>query len=376
MRCPKCDHEQKNTRECEKCGLIFARYEIVRKRKKEAEAAARSKVEKKSRTRSVILQFFLLAVMVGAAVYYYSVKNNSAEIAQSPVKIRQNENVPAEPARSSTGKPTGFRQEQNNPVFKENAVEIARNATVSIETPWGTGSGFFVNDQYIVTNRHVVKVSEEKIAEFREKVETARKLIDLEKQKLEEIRKRLLRYNEGPTKKQLALILEVREKKLNRLLPVQKKSEEQLRKLEREISASDIRIIFANGEKKTANYFLVSDNYDLALIALFAEKTTFLPRPPAGKLLHQGEKVYTIGSPVGLRHTVTSGVFSGYRKRKDGQIFLQTDAAINPGNSGGPLIDENGFVYGVNTMILRGTEGIGFAIPIEKVYEEFSSSLF
>ncbi|BCL61343.1 hypothetical protein DGMP_20360 [Desulfomarina profundi] len=79
---------------------------------------------------------------------------------------------------------------------------------------------------------------------------------------------------------------------------------------------------------------------------------------------------------MGLRHTVTSGVFSGYRKRKDGQIFLQTDAAINPGNSGGPLIDENGFVYGVNTMILRGTEGIGFAIPIEKVYEEFSSSLF
>ncbi len=376
MRCPKCDHEQKNTRECEKCGLIFARYEIVRKRKKEAEAAARSRVEKISKTRSVILQFLLLAVIVGAAVYYYSIKNNNTGLAQTPVETRQKENIPTEPARISAGKPTGFRQKQKNFAFKENAVEIARNATVSIETPWGTGSGFFVNDQYIVTNRHVVKVSEKAIAEFREKVETARKLIDLEKQKLEEIRKRLRRYNEGPTKKQLALILEVREKKLNSLFPVQKKSEEQLRKLEREISASDIRIVFASGEKKTPNYFLVSDNYDLALIALFSEKTTFLTRHPAGKLLHQGEKVYTIGSPVGLRHTVTSGVFSGYRKQKNGQVFLQTDAAINPGNSGGPLIDENGFVYGVNTMILRGTEGIGFAIPIEKVYEEFSSSLF
>ncbi|WP_457577264.1 S1C family serine protease [Desulfomarina sp.] len=376
MRCPKCEHEQNNTRECEKCGLIFSRYEIVRKRKKEEEAAARRKAEKKSKTRSTILQIFLLAVIVCAGVYYYSGKDNNQETAQMPVEYRQKEKSSTGPVKPSTEKSVKLRQELKNPAFKENAVETARNATVSIETPWGTGSGFFVSDQYIVTNRHVVKVSEEKIAEFREKVETARKLIDLEKQKLEEIRNRLRSYREGPTKKQLGLILEVREKKLNSLLPVQEKSEKQLRKLEQELSASDIRIVFANGDKKTPNYFLVSDHYDLALIALFSEKTTFLSRPPAGKLLHQGEKVYTIGSPVGLRHTVTSGVFSGYRKRKDGQIFLQTDAAINPGNSGGPLIDENGFVYGVNTMILRGTEGIGFAIPIEKVYEEFSSSLF
>jgi S1-C subfamily serine protease len=57
-------------------------------------------------------------------------------------------------------------------------------------------------------------------------------------------------------------------------------------------------------------------------------------------------------------------------------MYLQTDAAINPGNSGGPLIDENGYARGVNTMILRDTQGIGFAIPIEQVFEEFSSTLF
>lgn len=92
--------------------------------------------------------------------------------------------------------------------------------------------------------------------------------------------------------------------------------------------------------------------------------------------MQQGDKVFTVGSPVGLRNTVTSGVFSGFRKRGDGgQVYLQTDAAINPGNSGGPLIDENGFVHGVNTMIIKDTEGIGFAIPIEKVYEEFGSTL-
>jgi S1-C subfamily serine protease len=72
---------------------------------------------------------------------------------------------------------------------------------------------------------------------------------------------------------------------------------------------------------------------------------------------------------------VTAGIFSGYRQREDTkEIFLQTDAPTNPGNSGGPLIDERGFVHGVNTMIIKDTQGIGFAIPIQAVFEEFSIS--
>ena len=103
----------------------------------------------------------------------------------------------------------------------------------------------------------------------------------------------------------------------------------------------------------------------------------YLRRAPDTYRIQQGDRVYTIGSPVGLRNTVTAGVFSGLRKREeDGNVLIQTDAPINPGNSGGPLIDERGYVRGVNTMILMNTEGIGFAIPIEKVFEDFGASIY
>jgi serine protease Do len=73
-----------------------------------------------------------------------------------------------------------------------------------------------------------------------------------------------------------------------------------------------------------------------------------------------------VGSPFGLQATVTSGIVSA-KARQIGagpyDDYLQTDAAINPGNSGGPLVNMRGEVIGINTAIVRGGSGIGFAIP-------------
>ncbi|MDA8745284.1 trypsin-like peptidase domain-containing protein [Rubripirellula amarantea] len=88
-----------------------------------------------------------------------------------------------------------------------------------------------------------------------------------------------------------------------------------------------------------------------------------------------GDFVIAIGSPFGLSHSVTFGILSAKGRRDlslgeqkiDLQDFFQTDAAINPGNSGGPLLNLRGEVVGLNTAIASssgGSEGIGFAIPI------------
>lgn len=93
----------------------------------------------------------------------------------------------------------------------------------------------------------------------------------------------------------------------------------------------------------------------------------------ATRRVHQGELVVAIGSPEGLESSVTMGVISSVGRQPDPDrpmVYIQTDAPINPGNSGGPLVDMDGYVVGINTMILSqggGSEGLGFAIPARVV---------
>jgi S1-C subfamily serine protease len=94
--------------------------------------------------------------------------------------------------------------------------------------------------------------------------------------------------------------------------------------------------------------------------------------------LQVGQKVFAIGNPFGLDHTLTTGVISAVGREIDSldsartriEDVIQTDAAINPGNSGGPLLDSAGRLIGVNTQIYSpsgASAGIGFAIPVDTV---------
>lgn len=80
-----------------------------------------------------------------------------------------------------------------------------------------------------------------------------------------------------------------------------------------------------------------------------------------------GERVFAIGSPLGLERTVTEGIVSTKTRQMQGDLYLQTTAQINPGNSGGPLFNLRGEAVGVTNMKINFGEGIGFAIPIDAV---------
>jgi serine protease Do len=80
-----------------------------------------------------------------------------------------------------------------------------------------------------------------------------------------------------------------------------------------------------------------------------------------------GDRVFAVGSPMGLERTVTEGILSSKTRPLEGSLYLQTTAQINPGNSGGPLFNMRGEVVGVTSMKIAFGEGIGFAIPVDTV---------
>ncbi|MDZ8190021.1 MAG: HhoA/HhoB/HtrA family serine endopeptidase [Nostoc sp. ChiSLP02] len=119
---------------------------------------------------------------------------------------------------------------------------------------------------------------------------------------------------------------------------------------------------------------------DVAVVKIQADN---LPTVTLGNSdqLQPGEWAIAIGNPLGLDNTVTTGIVSA-TGRSSNQIgapdkrveYIQTDAAINPGNSGGPLLNYRGEVIGMNTAIIQGAQGLGFAIPI-KTAQRISSQL-
>jgi serine protease Do len=144
--------------------------------------------------------------------------------------------------------------------------------------------------------------------------------------------------------------------------------------------ATEIEVITLDGNKHKAKVVGVDKKTDLAVLKLDDGKATFThARLGDSDRLQVGDWVIAVGSPFGLQSTVTAGIISA-KARQIGQgpfdDFLQTDAAINPGNSGGPLVNMQGEVVGINTAIVAGGSGIGFAIPsnmARKIYTELST---
>lgn len=139
--------------------------------------------------------------------------------------------------------------------------------------------------------------------------------------------------------------------------------------------AQSIKVKLIDGKEYDAAVIGRDAKTDIALIKINAKHT--LPSATFGdsESLEVGDWVVAIGNPFGLETTVTAGIVSA-KGRVIGagpyDDFIQTDASINPGNSGGPLFNLNGEVVGLNTAIVSGGQGIGFAIPINMAKELLS----
>ncbi|WP_218079516.1 HhoA/HhoB/HtrA family serine endopeptidase [Anthocerotibacter panamensis] len=136
--------------------------------------------------------------------------------------------------------------------------------------------------------------------------------------------------------------------------------------------ASSVTVTLRDGRSFTGKVLGKDTVTDVAVVKIQADR---LPTVTLGDSdsLRPGAWAIAIGNPLGLDNTVTEGIISAVG-RTSGQVgvpdkrvdFIQTDAAINPGNSGGPLLNQNGEVIGINTAIIQGAQGLGFAIPINR----------
>jgi serine protease Do len=139
-------------------------------------------------------------------------------------------------------------------------------------------------------------------------------------------------------------------------------------------SPGGIEVTLSGGSPVPADVLGDDPPSDLAVVRFTPEEEpTTATLGEAGNLL-VGQLVVAIGNPLGFQRSVTAGVVSALGRSIRGESgrlienVIQTDAAINPGNSGGPLADASGRVVGINTAIIGGAQGIGFAIPVSNTF--------
>ena len=132
----------------------------------------------------------------------------------------------------------------------------------------------------------------------------------------------------------------------------------------------DIQVTFGDGRVMTAKVVGTDPESDLAVLRVEGKGLTPITLGQSEKA-QVGDVVLAIGDPFGVGQTVTMGIVSALGRNRLGvnryENFIQTDAAINPGNSGGALVDLNGNLIGINSVIYSrsgGSLGIGFAIPV------------
>ena len=369
MQCPKCHHEQSDREQCEACGIYFAKYA-----QHQADAAQRAAepADEIPSGHGRVWAKRAVALAVVAVLVVWGVTRQGGDT-ETPAAAEPAAPVAAAPAGPQPGGVSARLAQTHAP---KNAIEAARNATVFIRTPWDAfGSGFIVDRECtVVTNRHVMQFDAARARAVARQPEVVADEIGRQREELLEQLATLEAEHEAMAGRYggnsgEAVTVEYKIRKLRekmRTLP-----ERAREALADEVSrqalyarTASYTVSLVDGTEYQVSDVSLSEQDDLARFRLPDADCPFIPMG-SSSALRQGQPLYTVGNPAGMPYSVTGGVFSGFREH-DGVRYLQTDAPINPGNSGGPLITAQGHAVGMNTAVLLGTQGIGFAIPSEK----------
>jgi len=351
----------------------------------------------------ITLFTFILALMAlpcSAKIYKYQ-KDGVWHFTDSPPqeKIKELETM------VETGKTVPSPKSGGTLLLKDypqrSVIETATAATVAVKGGLGYGSGFFITtDGYILTNKHVIRTTEKQNQSEKEANEAVTGRIENMEKKFADEKKQMADYAV-----ELKQLKHMADSERNRTRKKSYKSEYDYRLKRYETWKADYKkrhqnflseertyrsqqadynykksvanlsqsftIILADNTELNVRLVATSADQDLALLKLDGYKTPALQKYEA-RALTPGGALYAIGNPAKLNNSVTSGIFSGFE-----QGFIQTNAQIYPGNSGGPLVTDDGKVVGINTFkkITHKFEGLGFAIPIQKAFQEFGRYL-
>jgi S1-C subfamily serine protease len=131
-----------------------------------------------------------------------------------------------------------------------------------------------------------------------------------------------------------------------------------------------VRVSSADGSVSNAQVVAEDRELDLAVLKLATPRQTHAKVAPVSEL-EMGDPVFAMGSPRKMGFSLTSGIVSYAGRRYSNVYYVQTDIPTNGGSSGGPVLDEQGRVVGISSFILRDSQGLAFALPIDYAYRRF-----
>jgi len=137
-------------------------------------------------------------------------------------------------------------------------------------------------------------------------------------------------------------------------------------------NATDIKVKTGNKVLKVYGLIYIDKENDIVILKAEGQKLQTVKIGDIRKL-SIGEKVYVISSPQGLENTISEGILSGIREIAPDKKILQITAPISPGSSGGPVFNKNGEVIGIATALLKESQNINFAMPVNLIKDKISA---